>query len=664
MILQNKDFHTLKLQKGKIEIIQINLGNKCNQFCSHCHIGASPQGDKNMDFHTANRIIEKLKILNFKCIEFTGGTPELNPNLPMFIEELSNSSNKLAVRTSLTILNEPEYEFYIELFHKHGVKIIASLPSPFKDLTDKQRGDGTFASTIKVLKKLNGVGYGNGKYILELVHNPVGDDLPSEQALLEAEYKQLLSDQYGISFNNLVAITNSPIKRFKNYLLQNSKLEDYIRTLKSNFNPETMDKLMCKHLLSVNYEGYIYDCDFNLALNMRLKGYENIKFWDIDFDNFSPEISFAEHCYACTANCGSSCQGVLVDKGHLSDVRETVKIYYGTELKGTKDLKTSACCTSESLPSHIKKVLPFIAEEIKNRYYGCGSPIPLVLDGLNVLDIGCGTGRDCYILSKLVGEKGFVYGIDMTDSQIAVAQKYSAIQTERFGYEKPNVHFIHDYIENVGKYFADQSLDLVISNCVVNLVENKESLLKEIYRMLRKGGEFYFSDIYADRRLPAHLRKNPLLYSECLGGTLYWKDFERLAKKAGFTDPRIISKRTIDIGNEEIKVLIENIAFYSITYRLWKLDGLEDTCEDYGHIAIYKGGILESPFSFALDDSHIFEKNKPEKVCGNTALMLSQTRFKSYFEVIGDFNKHLGAFKDCRTSIYTDNKPETGGCGC
>jgi arsenite methyltransferase len=324
-------------------------------------------------------------------------------------------------------------------------------------------------------------------------------------------------------------------------------------------------------------------------------------------------------------------------------------------LKSTSDLKTGACCTPDSLPAHVKEVLPYIAEEIKERYYGCGSPVPLVLDGLRVLDIGCGTGRDCYIFSKLVGEKGFVHGIDMTENQIEIAYKYQNEQAARFGYEKPNVHFTHDYIENLETHFPENSFDLVVSNCVVNLIENKERLFNQIFRILQYGGEFYFSDIYADRRLPDHLRKNPMLYGECLGGALYWKDFERIAGNAGFTDPRVVSKRVVDVSNEEIKNLIGNITFYSITYRLWKIKGLEDACEDFGHVAIYRGGIPESPFTLALDAHHIFEKDKPERVCGNTALMLSESRFAQYFEVIGSFAQHFGLFESCSTTKSPGN---------
>jgi radical SAM/Cys-rich protein len=445
------------INKVKINAIQINIGNRCNQTCAHCHIGASPRGNKNMDFETARKVLDKLLTLDIENIEFTGGTPELNPHLKMFIEELSERGKKITVRTSLTVLDLPEYSPFMDLYKRHKVNLIASLPSVFEDLTDKQRGNGVFRKSIKVLKKLNDIGYASENLKLDLVYNPVEDHLPPEQSQLERKYKSLLKDLYDISFNNLITIVNSPIKRFKTHLEKQNRFDNYMSLLVNNFNPETLGKIMCRNLISVDYQGYMYDCDFNLALGLRIKGYEDKKFWEIDFDKFNPKI-------ACDASPDF-------------DVKESVKQYYGEELKGTTDLKTSACCTLDSIPEHMSKVLPYIAEEIKAKFYGCGSPIPLVLDNLKILDIGCGTGRDTYIMSKLVGENGFVYGIDMTENQIEVATRYIQEQTRRFGYKRPNVNFIQDYIENVGNHFPEEFLDIVISNCVINLVEDKEPVL-------------------------------------------------------------------------------------------------------------------------------------------------------------------------------------------
>ena len=338
------------------------------------------------------------------------------------------------------------------------------------------------------------------------------------------------------------------------------------------------------------------------------------------------------------------------DEGGTMDIKRTVKQYYGEILQGTTDLKTGACCTGEAIPEYIKEILPLINDEIQTKFYGCGSPIPLLIKGLKVLDIGCGTGRDCYIMSKLIGEDGFVYGIDMTENQLAVANSNIEKQTRTFGLKRPNVRFILDNMESIEKHFTKKSLNLVTSNCVVNLAEDKELILQQVYEVLQPGGEFYFSDIYADRRVPDEVKNNEVLYGECLGGALYDRDFEMIARKVGFSDPRVVVKRVLPINNDTVKRLVGTITFYSITYRLWKLEGLEESWEDYGQTAVYLGGIPESPTVFKLDENHVFEQDRPERICGNTTLMLTQTRFKPFFKVTGDSTEHLGAFSNCSTT--------------
>ncbi|HLE40725.1 MAG TPA: DUF3641 domain-containing protein, partial [Nitrospirota bacterium] len=226
------------LKKERIETVQINIGNRCNQACTHCHIGASPAGNENMAGDIAGKILDKLQLLDVENVEFTGGTPEMNPNLPLFIETLARLGKKVTVRTSLTILDLPEYAHYADLYRKHGVRLIASLPSTFEDQTDAQRGKGVFRTSIDVLKRLNNMGYGTDGLKLDLVYNAVGDFLPPEQTKLEREYKQILRDRYGIAFNSLMTIVNTPIKRFKQDLVRQGKLDEYMKGLFDNFNPE------------------------------------------------------------------------------------------------------------------------------------------------------------------------------------------------------------------------------------------------------------------------------------------------------------------------------------------------------------------------------------------------------------------------------------------
>jgi len=321
--MDTKTFWTNKyMRKQSIDIVQINLGNVCNQVCSHCHIDASPSGNKNMDGNTAQKIARTIAASAIKHVEFTGGAPELNLNLKWLIEELVKNNKSVTVRTNLTVLDMPEHAFYIELYKKYKVKLVASLPCYLPENVDKQRGAGVYTKSIGVLKKLNALGYGTNGLSLDLVYNPIGDFLPPEQKKLQQDYAQFLKDHYGVTFNEVIPITNAPIGRFKEILRQEKKLNHYRELLKKSYNPATIDKLMCRKLLSIDCQGYIYDCDFNLALNIRLKGYEQVKFWDVDLARFTPEITFDEHCYACTAGSGSSCHGALINVNEAGEVKK------------------------------------------------------------------------------------------------------------------------------------------------------------------------------------------------------------------------------------------------------------------------------------------------------------------------------------------------------
>lgn len=330
-----------------------------------------------------------------------------------------------------------------------------------------------------------------------------------------------------------------------------------------------------------------------------------------------------------------------------------VRDYYGRQLQSSTDLKTSACCDISQVPAWLKPLLANIHPDVLARYYGCGLVCPPLLAGCRVLDLGCGTGRDVYALAQLVGPDGHVVGIDMTEEQLAVAREHQGWHAEQFGYD--NVTFLKGYIERLDELdLADASFDVIVSNCVINLSPDKPAVLREIRRLLKPGGEFYFSDVYADRRVPESVRNDPVIYGECLGGALYWNDFITLAKQHGFADPRLVEDRPLAITDPVIAEHCGNLRFYSATYRLFQLDGLETACEDYGQAVIYRGSIPDHRHQFLLDKHHRIETGKVFPVCGNTWAMLHDTRFRAHFTFIGNFDTHYGLFTDCGGSVPFD----------
>jgi SAM-dependent methyltransferase len=326
--------------------------------------------------------------------------------------------------------------------------------------------------------------------------------------------------------------------------------------------------------------------------------------------------------------------------------REIVSAYYGQQLSSSADLRTSACCDADAVPLWLRPLLARLHPEVTSRYYGCGLVCPLLLDGCRVLDLGCGAGRDVYLLSQLVGPQGSVVGVDMTPEQLEVARRHQAHHATAFGFD--NVRFLEGTIESLEALpFESGSFDVIVSNCVVNLSTDKAAVLSNVRRLLRPGGEFYFSDVYADRRLDPSLRSHPVLYGECLGGALYWNDLLALARRAGFADPRVVSHRPLEILDPELAALLGEVRFQSVTLRLFALDDLEETCEDHGQAVIYRGTIADHPHRFVLDAGHAMETGRIFPLCGNSFRMLAETRFAPHFSLIGDATRHYGPFPGC-----------------
>jgi len=339
-----------------------------------------------------------------------------------------------------------------------------------------------------------------------------------------------------------------------------------------------------------------------------------------------------------------------MDTKDQATTHDIVKEYYGKSLQATTDLKTNACCDISLVPNWLKKCLSNIHPEVLSKYYGCGLVCPSLLEGCRVLDLGCGAGRDVYALAQLVGSTGKVVGVDMTDEQLAVARQYQPYHAEAFGYD--NVQFLQGYIEQLDQLGLEpHSFDIIVSNCVINLSPDKSAVLKGISKLLKPGGEFFFSDVYSSQRVPAALQNDPVIYGECLGGALYWNDFLQLCKRNGFNDPRLVEDKPIYASDPIIEAKLGALTFYSATYRLFAIDNLELSCEDFGQAVRYVGNIKGQENTFILDKHHTIKVGKVYPVCGNTFLMLQQSRFSKYFEFYGNFDNHHGIFPGCGESL-------------
>jgi radical SAM/Cys-rich protein len=299
-----------------IEVFQVNVGYLCNQTCNHCHVDAGPDRKEIMSRETMRYCLHALSESNIEKVDLTGGAPEMNPDFRWFVEEIRKLDKHVMVRSNLTILTVNR--FYKELpqfFADQGVEIISSLPYYLQRNTDRQRGEGVFEKSIEALQMLNEVGYGikDNELILDLVYNPVGAFLPADQNQLEQDYKRELKRRYNINFNNLYTITNMPINRFLEFLLISGNYEEYMEKLVTSFNPAAAEGVMCRNTISVGWDGYLYDCDFNQMLEIPVEksSPQHVKNFDEYILN-DREIKVNQHCYGCTAGAGSSCGGTII----------------------------------------------------------------------------------------------------------------------------------------------------------------------------------------------------------------------------------------------------------------------------------------------------------------------------------------------------------------
>jgi len=304
------------LRPKKLEILQINLGYMCNQVCEHCHVDAGPDRKEIMTKETMLQCLEVIKNTNATTLDLTGGAPEMNPNFRWFVNEASKAGIKdFIVRSNLTIIRaNKKYYDLPEFFKKHNIHVVSSMPHWTRGKTDKQRGSGVFDKSIKALQDLNAQGYGLSKsnLKLDLVYNPSGAFLPGDQVSMERDFKNALLEDFGIQFNNLFTITNLPVSRFLDYLIASGNYEDYMYSLVDAYNPSAVQNVMCTNTISVRWDGYLYDCDFNQMFKLKVaSSVKHISEYNEELLN-NRTIIISQHCYGCTAGAGSSCQGTVI----------------------------------------------------------------------------------------------------------------------------------------------------------------------------------------------------------------------------------------------------------------------------------------------------------------------------------------------------------------
>lgn len=313
-LLEKTDFP--KINRSKVETLQVNLGYLCNQSCTHCHVDAGPNRKEMMTAENIDIVADYMQAQDIRILDLTGGAPELHSQFRELVKIAYRQSRHVIDRCNLTILEEPHQEDLAEFLAEHKVEVVASLPCYLEENVDKQRGKGVYGKSIRGLQVLNNLGYGKGddNLKLTLVYNPQGPELPPSQESLQKDYTNFLAEEFGISFDHLFTITNMPIKRFGSMLVSKGKFQEYMQLLRSAYSAENLESVMCRSMVSVDWQGYVYDCDFNQMLGMSLPHNDQIRTHlseIINTDLEQNEIMIADHCYGCTAGQGSSCGGAL-----------------------------------------------------------------------------------------------------------------------------------------------------------------------------------------------------------------------------------------------------------------------------------------------------------------------------------------------------------------
>jgi radical SAM/Cys-rich protein len=305
------------LTRRSVDVLQVNLGRYCNLACTHCHVESGPTRKEMMSRENIEAVLSFLARTQIPTLDITGGAPELHPDFAYLVSTADRLGRHVMDRCNLTVIFEPGMEYLPEFFRRHDVELVCSLPCYSRENVDKQRGKGTFEASIRALQQLNEIGYGapGSGLVLNLVYNPVGPHLPPAQAKLENDYRKILHEQFGIVFNQLFCLTNMPITRYATHLKLRGEYDRYLELLETHFNPATLDQVMCRNLISVGWDGSVYDCDFNQMLDLPLtdEGGARLRIATLTMDQLRrPAIKVGDHCYGCTAGSGSSCGGALV----------------------------------------------------------------------------------------------------------------------------------------------------------------------------------------------------------------------------------------------------------------------------------------------------------------------------------------------------------------